>query len=258
MPYLHRAGAQVWFDVVGAGPPLLVLPGLGDAAASAWRITPRLAERHTTILVDHRGAGRSDVPALPLTLRTLADDAAAVLDAVEAGPAHVVGFSMGGLVAQELALTHAAAARSLVLGCTSPGGRDAVPGTFAWRDPSRWYADTTAPAAIAADLHARGRHPATRRGVAAQLAAVAGYRGAGARLHRWHGPTLIAHGTTDRIVPVENARRLARRIPHAELCLLAGAGHVITTDATDRLVAAILAFTARVDAPAACTAEGCR
>lgn len=264
MPFLDRAGVRIWYDTIGTGDPLLLVPGLGDPADAAWRVLPALAGRHTVVLVDNRGAGRSDPAGQSFTIADLARDAAGVLDRIGLGPAHVAGFSMGGLIAQELALGEPEIVRSLILGCTSPGGRDAVPMSAAaapalvpgrrysradrlWGEARVCYAPSTSRAAIEEDIEAKLRRPVNRLGYAAQLGAVGRYRGAGRRLRDWTGPTLIVHGTADQVVPVANAERLAALVPHAQLRLIEGAGHILMTDATDELVAAMVEFTGRCD-----------
>src|SRR5436309_288829 len=131
MPHTTSAGARIYWEEGREGrerrDPLLLIMGLGATLEWWHRIRPVLAARFRTILFDNRGVGRSDVPPAPYSIEQMADDAAAVLDAAGATRAHVVGMSMGGCIAQELVLRHPARVRTLVLGCTSCGGREAVP-----------------------------------------------------------------------------------------------------------------------------------
>src|SRR6266571_1404047 len=102
MAYAESEGAKIYWEAHGSGDPLLLIMGLG-ASLEAWdRIAPMLAMRYRTILFDNRGVGRSDVPSGPYSLETMADDAAAVLDAAGVESSHVFGASMGGMIAQEL------------------------------------------------------------------------------------------------------------------------------------------------------------
>src|SRR5215470_2831624 len=136
MPYVTSAGTRIYWDddgqagrtgdTPGDREVILLIMGLGATHEWWYRIRPALAERFRTIVFDNRGAGRSDVPPPPYSITQMADDAVAVLDAAQVPAAHVFGASMGGYIAQELVLRHPARARSLVLGCTSCGGRDAV------------------------------------------------------------------------------------------------------------------------------------
>src|SRR4051794_18504846 len=126
MPHVTANGTKLYWEEHGSGDPILLIMGLG-ASLEAWdRLAPILATRYRTILFDNRGVGRSDVPPGPYSLETMADDAAAVLDAAGVKSAHVIGISMGGMIAQELALRHPSRVRRLILGCTSCGGREAV------------------------------------------------------------------------------------------------------------------------------------
>ena len=107
-------GAELHYEIAGKGDPVLLIMGLGMASTAWWRTVPVLAKRLRVITFDNRGAGRSDAPRGPYTLRQLAADAVAVLDAAGEERAHVYGFSLGGMIAQELALrTSRACAASL-------------------------------------------------------------------------------------------------------------------------------------------------
>ena len=208
---------------------------------------------------DNRGVGRTGVPAEPFTIDDMADDAAGVIGAAGVEGAHVLGASMGGVIAQELALRHPELVRSLILGCTGPGGRDAVladPGAAgflaarAGMTPREaaiasipWvYAPDTSRADIMADIEVRMTRPTPADGYAAQLRAVLTHGGTLPRLRGLAMRTLIIHGTADRLVPPANADLLAGAIPGAELVMLDGAGHIFTTDRQAETVRAVLRF----------------
>ena len=126
MPFVENQGAKIYWDEEGEGAPLLMIMGLGAASALWWRTRPVLASRYRTLAFDNRGVGRSDVPPGPYSMVVMASDAAAVLDAADIERAHIFGLSMGGMIAQEFALQYPGRVLSLILGCTAPGGPNAV------------------------------------------------------------------------------------------------------------------------------------
>jgi len=126
MPIVENQGARIYWDEQGQGQPILLIMGLGYTSALWHRTRPVLAQRYRTVAFDNRGVGLSDVPPAPYSIATMAADAAAVLDAAGVARAHVFGISMGGMIAQEFALRHPTRTRSLILGCTSPGGPSAL------------------------------------------------------------------------------------------------------------------------------------
>jgi 3-oxoadipate enol-lactonase len=267
VPHLDRSGTRIWWEVEGSGTPLLIIQGLGYPSDASWRLLPRLRERHTVLLVDNRGVGRSDVPAGDVSIEEMAADAAAVVEVSGVGPVHVAGFSMGGLIAQELSLARPDLVRSLILGCTSPGGPAAVPfdeevarhlaelATLPAREAAEKsaqvvYALSCPVSEIVADIDVRMARPTSRAGYLAQLMAVGRFEGTRDRLGTLTVPVLILHGDADRLVPPANAQILAHEIPRARLHMLSGAGHIFTTDATSETLSAILAFVAEQDATA--------
>jgi pimeloyl-ACP methyl ester carboxylesterase len=133
MPTVEHAGASLHYEQHGHhGDPVLLIMGLGVDSTFWLRQTPLFAERHRVIVLDNRGVGRSSKPVGPYSIRLLAEDARAVLDAAGIARAHVVGLSMGGMIAQELALRDADRVGALVLAATyariavqpSPTGSD--------------------------------------------------------------------------------------------------------------------------------------
>jgi 3-oxoadipate enol-lactonase len=245
-------GARLHYEVAGEGDAVLLIMGLGMASTGWWRTVPVLAERFRVITFDNRGAGRSDSPRGPYTLAQLAADAVAILDAAEEERAHVYGLSLGGMIAQELALRHPARVHKLVLGATTPGGRrhelpdEAALGFFERRgrmpaEEGVWasvpynygYATRVQHAdRIGQDAVQRLRFPVSPEGYKAQLAAAWRFDAVD-RLAQLTTPALVLHGSEDRMIPVSNGRRLAEAIPDARLQILEGAGHLYMTDAPE-------------------------
>jgi 3-oxoadipate enol-lactonase len=252
----------LWWAPEGAGePPLLLIQGLGYTADLWFRVLAGLSGPRRTIRFDNRGVGRSNVPPTPWTIEEMADDAIEVLDAANAPHAHVFGVSMGGLIAQELALRHPDRVASLVLGCTHPGGSDAVrmdPAAATMlmdRTPKSardaieasvpfLYADTTSRDDIDGDLGARLRYALRATSYWGQLDAMRQHRGTLSRLPEINSPTLVLHGTADKLVQPGNAELLAAAIPGARLQWLEGAGHLFWTDQTARTIELVNGFLA--------------
>jgi len=127
MPVLQHDGADLFYQVEGKGPPLLLIMGLGYPSDAWWRMLPWLTAHFTTVRFDNRGVGRTGTGAeRPYSVERMALDARAVLHAAGFARATVFGVSMGGTIAQELALTHPEAVGRLLLGCSHPGGADVV------------------------------------------------------------------------------------------------------------------------------------
>lgn len=248
MPFLDRPdGARLSHEVHGpsAGEPLLLLEGLGGDLAGWRRNIPHLAAELRVVAFDHRGNGRSTAPDEPMTMATFVDDALALLDHVGIDRGHLYGQSFGGMVAQELALSRPERVRSLVLACTHPGVRHAVPGRVAVPKGRPWEALYSArflrehPDEVEADLRAgTPQAPAMAR---RQWEAMQGFD-AYDRLPSLRVPTLVLHGTEDRTVHPDNARVLAERIPDARLVLLEGAGHVYHAEQPEAADAAVMEF----------------
>lgn len=254
MPFLRRPdGCRIRYEVAGApgAPPLLILEGVADRIAGWRRSLPALASELSVAIVDQRGNGDSDEPPGPCTMATFVEDAIGVLDEIGWDRAHVYGQSFGGMVAQELALTHPGRVRALVLGCTTAGEAHTIPvaeATVPKGEPWRaWYASgypDLHPDEVADDLRVASAPPEHPEGARRQWEAMVSWD-AYDRLPGISAPTLVLHGTEDRMIAPANAEVLAARIPGAELVLLQGAGHVYHWEQPERADREVLSFLRR-------------
>jgi 3-oxoadipate enol-lactonase len=260
MPYLTRDdGVKIYWEEHGAGDPLLLIMGLGATLEWWQRLIPVLSPHYRTIVYDNRGVGRSDVPPGPYAISGMADDAVAVLDAAGIDTAHVFGASMGGMIAQELALNHPSRVRSLILGCTACGGTQAVPAArevaaalsarkTMTREEAMWvmapyiFDAGTPRERVTEDIAVRLQAKVTNDGYFAQLGAVRGWRGTYDRLPAITMPTLVIHGETDQLVPPENGRIIAAAITGARLEMIPRASHIFFTDQFEATSSALLSF----------------
>ena len=250
----HTAGhPSLWYERRGSGEPLLLITGFGISGAVFEPVLDRYAERFSCIVFDNRGSGRSQAPLRPTSMPELAADAAGLLDELGIASAHVYGVSMGGMIAQEVALRFPERVRGLVLGCTSPGGPRSVRPTVrelrvvasAAASAPRSPVDGTLAAVLFSERFRRDeperarfllehfrRHLPAAQGVAAQLLASV-FHDTVSRLDQVQAPTLVLHGERDVMAPLDNARMLAERIPNAELAIVPGAGHAYALERPD-------------------------
>jgi 3-oxoadipate enol-lactonase len=248
MPEAQVGDVRIHYTEAGAGDPLLLIMGFG-MPGEAWLGVLPFLQGFRAIYFDNRGTGQSDKPDGPYTVAQMADDAAGLLEHLGIARAHVYGVSMGGMIAQELALRHPHAVRSLVLGCTMCGGAHARLGEQAVidtllevvqgmgrMDPQTWVDRQLpiifTPEWIAANPGIRDMlvmlvpmlpptPPETATRAMAGLFGFTTYD----RLPQITAPTLIIHGDRDVIIPVENASILHQRIPGSQLHIVHGAGH---------------------------------
>jgi len=246
------------------GEPVLMIMGLGASSRLWFRLLPHIARRHRTIVFDNRGTGDSSPVRGRLSMRGLAHDARAVLDDAGVESAHVIGASMGGMIAQHLALEDRASVRSLTLACTTPGGRSGVPPwrllttaalrpilgsrrTFPLVAPALYANDTLKerPARVREDFELRMQDNTSPLTLYAQMGAIAAHD-TRPRLRELGGvPTLVVHGLEDNLVPHDRGRELAALIPGARLELVPKCGHLLTTDAEEQVATAIRAHLER-------------
>lgn len=250
--------------IAGDGPPLLLIAGLG-ATIDMWPAVEERLRGRTTISFDPPGVGESDMPLVPLRLPALARIACEIVSEVGYGRVDVLGYSLGGAIAQEVARRAPEMVDHLVLCATGPGlgglppRNPVVPLVLA--TPYRFYdpvhyasvAPLVAGGRTARDrevlqqqIAARCANPPGWLGYAAQLWAAWGWSSLH-YLHRLPHRTLVVAGEDDPISPVANARLLASRIPRARLHVIPEAGHLFLLDEPAKAVPEIDAFLSEAD-----------
>jgi 3-oxoadipate enol-lactonase len=249
--------ARIAHEVTGEGPPLLLIQGLGYPRWGWEPIVAPLAKAYQVITFDNRGIGDSDAPPGPYDTAMMAADAVTVLDALRVPRAHVMGASLGGMIAQSLVLDHPGRVDRLVLACTTPGGAAAYPLPEVTLALIRQAADlppdeavrrftanalSQPPPGLVDELTARRlAHPQDPAAWNAQSAASLGHDALD-RLDEIAAPTLVLHGTADRVVDPRNAPLLAERIPGARLEMLDGLGHLFFWEDPGRTVELLKEF----------------
>jgi pimeloyl-ACP methyl ester carboxylesterase len=255
-------GARIRFETVGAGPPLVLLAGQANSARWWDPIRVDFAAGHRTVAIDTLGTGGSDAPpGAEYSTRRFAGDVVAVLDELGIERAHVYGTSMGGKVAQWLAVDHPDRVGAVVLGCTTAGGVHGMVADPAVLRPLAGPAPA-ADAALAALMFSREwrrDHPgpyAVLGDPAMTSQARRGHRRASAAHDAWdvvpgvRAPTLVVHGSADEFCPPANAGLLAGRIPGSELLVLDGARHAYFEEFRAVASPAVIAFLDRHPLPA--------
>jgi pimeloyl-ACP methyl ester carboxylesterase len=246
VPHADVAGRQLHYLRRGSGPPLLLIQGMsGNHAHWGEPFLGALDRDVEVIAYDHRGMGFSERVDEPFSIRDLADDAVGLLDALGVERAHVMGISMGGMVAQELALAHPDRVDRLVLGCTYCGGPGSAltspevgmkllagmqSGNLAQALRAGFEVNVSAayaqsPGAFA-DFEAMAAQAPSPVAVTMLQAQAAAAHDASARLAQLDVPTLVIHGDEDQMLSVANGRLIASLIPGARLEVLEGVGHV--------------------------------
>jgi 3-oxoadipate enol-lactonase len=249
MPTARNGTVELYWESAGTGAPVLLIAGQGMTLDAWWRTAHALGGSFRVLTFDNRDVGRSSRVPWPYSIAQMVEDAIAVLNAAGVEKAHVYGISLGGMVAQELALRHPHRVDTLVLGATTTGGPEAVlaepqsmtffvragamaPEEAEWAAVPYNYSVRTRRnhgARIAEDIARRVQHQTESLAYLHQVAAAATHSTAG-RLRLLRAPTLIVHGEEDLVVPPQNADRLAWGIRHAEVKVWPDAAHLYITD----------------------------
>lgn len=249
-----RDGLRIRYEIRGQGEPLALIMGFSGSGRCWGEPFLQAMERNfRVVVVDNRGTGESDKPDRPWTLGDMAADIVAVLDHAKIARAHIYGISMGGMIAQELALAYPERVRGLVLGCTNCGGTHCVqalpevlanlmplPGAPPEEQTRRAFSAACGKAFLDSErgrqvldraIADMGKYPMTPAHIfARQSAAIRGFD-TYARLSEIKSPTLIIHGDNDAIVPYRNARILAQGIPGSRVHTIKDVGHMFFWEA---------------------------
>jgi pimeloyl-ACP methyl ester carboxylesterase len=273
MAKLKRDGVVLDYEISGEGPPLLFIQGIG-VVGGCWRPQAKALEgRYQTVFFDNRGIGKSLPCTGKISIESMAEDARALMDAVGWESAHVVGHSMGGVIAQQLALDAPKRVRSLSLLCTFGRGKDAARLTpwvlwmtlrtrigtrrmrrrafleMLWPADALRDADTDELAERVAALV--GRDLAEQPPVLMKQLLAMGRHNALARLKDLSGiPTLVLSGEKDPIALPRYGRMLADAIPGAHFEVMAGTSHGMTIHKADEVTRRLKSFIDAVEMPA--------
>jgi len=253
MANVNVNGCEIYYEVHGQGDPLVLIMGLRRNVEWWFRQIPALSEHFQVIAFDNRGAGRSDKPVMEYSMRLFADDTAGLMKALDISKAHILGISMGGYLAQELALNYPAKVKSLVLGCTGCGGDRAVimspermekftankgltPEEILRKDMDIYFSDDYVdqhPEKIKEFVEISMRHYQPADAFLRQFDACLRHD-TGDRLNQLSAPTLIMTGDDDPLVPPQNSHILKDLIPGADLSVFAGGRHCFFIETADQ------------------------
>jgi pimeloyl-ACP methyl ester carboxylesterase len=254
---------QIAYDVDGRGEPVFLIGGF-TMVKESWELqVAELAKHFRVITFDNRGVGETTVPSERFSIAEMAADTVGLMDALEIDSAHVFGVSMGGLIAQTLALDHPDRVEKVVLGCTTHGGRHAVQPQKEVMQLLAKASDPSIPAeesvrmrlpTILAERFIREQperleefvrvsvqHWPTPEGAAGQMGALSVFN-VKKRLGEIRCPVLVITGVEDRMMPAENSRLLAEGIEGAELYLVEGAGHSFFFEKPDEVNRVLIEF----------------
>ncbi len=265
MPKVKTNGIELYYELHGEGRPLVLISGIGYSLWQWHRMVPFLEKYFQVIAFDNRGAGQSDKPAGPYSARMLAADTAGLLDALGIEKAIILGHSMGGFIAQAMALDFPSKVERLILCSTNFGGPRAIPVT---PEAMKVLSDVTSdalsrfknglvvstapgwaernPQVLDEWIRWRVANPVDPAPYQAQMAIglslipeAAAFE---SKLHRIESPTLILFGAHDKVVPPENADLLARQIPNSKVIIFPDAGHFFPIEIPEDAARALVEF----------------
>ena len=257
-------GVEIAYELRGAGDPIVMIHGAQGDQSMFNGMAADFAGEYRVLTFDQRGSGLSGKPDMPYSIAMLADDTAALMDHLRITRAHIIGVSMGGMIAQEFALRHPQKVRSLVLGCTTPGGPNSIrmggdaltsaystrPMTAEERGKALAEAAFTKgyllkhPEIIASMIESRRSRPIDNSAFPHRMKAAQEHNTYD-RLGEIRSPTLVITGKDDALISWENSRILAERIKGAEQVILEPAGHCFWMEKPKESHDAIAGFVGR-------------
>jgi pimeloyl-ACP methyl ester carboxylesterase len=243
MPKAKVGDINMYYEIYGEGEPLVMINGAGGTIEWVRRLIPIYSREYRLVLFDNRGAGQTDSPDMAYTTAMMADDLAGLLDVIGIDSAHIRGVSFGGMIAQEFALGYPEKVRSLILAVTSCGGPHSIVSPFtglskAQQLPPKDATEAVLRCFITDEFIEKNpkffqqlvsfalEHPIDPGSLSKHTDAIKRHDTYD-RLSEIKVPTLVLAGDADRVIPVENARILASRIPDTELVILKNAGHML-------------------------------
>jgi pimeloyl-ACP methyl ester carboxylesterase len=264
MPQLKISDFELHYEVYGNGEPVVLIPGFAGGAWMWSRQVASLARKFRVITFDPRGIGQSSFGFQALTIRLLADDLTALLRELRIDKAHILGASFGGFVGQEFALAYPDSTRTLSLCCTSFGGPNHVApsmeilmtlaSTSDFNDEDRirrslsmaFSADFVRDRADEIDelIKLRMANTVMEEAYRSQLMAAVAFN-AESRVGAIKAPTLVLSGDADVIVPLQNSRNLAAKVPGAEFRSIAAGSHLFFIEQADEFNSVVMDFIER-------------
>jgi pimeloyl-ACP methyl ester carboxylesterase len=261
MPTVTIGTLTIYYEAHGKGEPILLIPDLGYDVTSFWAQVPRFSQVYRCIAIDNRGVGRSSKPSSPYTTKLLADDAVHLLDTLRLERVHVFGVSMGGAIAQELAINYPErVGRLVIVSSWARSDRYLISLFEVFRDVKRSVDPLTFERHTAVwsftpayfdqhydELEKRQRatldvpYPTPATTYARQAEACIAHDTYD-RLSQIGAETLIVVGDQDIFTPVRFSRPIAERIPNARLEIVSGAGHAVYWEKPDELNELVLQF----------------
>jgi 3-oxoadipate enol-lactonase len=265
MPKVEVSGITIGYDVNGHGEPLILIMGMTGGRRHWFFQMHTYKKRYQVVTIDNRGVGDSDKPIESYDIKTMADDTIGVMDHLGIGKAHILGTSLGGIIAQEIAINYPERVRKLILGSTNPGGSE-MEEAHAEMQRALGLGDVSSREDMANINVVQFMHnivalsfnkrlfrmifvPLSRiyvrligvEGIIGQLGAPVGCNTLD-RLHTIKAPTLVITGTEDRIIPPYCSEVIASRIPDAKLVKVDGGSHAVHMEMSRRFNKEVLNF----------------